>query len=162
MTVMDLSGLSLSMWNKKSIALLRVAVSITQDFYPETLGKMVIVNAPMIFSGIWPVVKIWLDEKTRRKISICGKNYYSTLLDYVNEDQIPECLGGQNKSSFTDDMGPWNGYVLVDGSKPGDVVGVRQSGDYTLPVFRPQDLLALENPSIGGQGQWGTKGAAIT
>jgi len=28
----------------------------------------VIVNAPMLFTGVWAVVKAWLDEKTREKI----------------------------------------------------------------------------------------------
>jgi hypothetical protein len=36
---------------------------------------MVIVNAPFIFSGVFAMIKGWLDEKTRRKISLLGSNF---------------------------------------------------------------------------------------
>ena len=39
------------------------------------MGNMFIVNAPMLFSGIWAVVKGFLDEKTRNKIKILGANF---------------------------------------------------------------------------------------
>jgi hypothetical protein len=34
------------------------------------MGKFVVCNAPMIFTAIWALVKGWLDERTRKKISI--------------------------------------------------------------------------------------------
>lgn len=36
---------------------------------------MFIVNAPMLFTGVWAVVKGFLDEKTRNKIKILGGKY---------------------------------------------------------------------------------------
>lgn len=44
---------------------------------------MFIVNAPMLFSGIWSMIKIWLDEKTRNKITIIGSSYKEELLKLV-------------------------------------------------------------------------------
>jgi hypothetical protein len=44
---------------------------------------MFIVNAPMLFSGIWSMIKIWLDEKTKNKITIIGSGYKTDLLKYV-------------------------------------------------------------------------------
>lgn len=41
---------------------------------------MFIINAPMLFSGIWTVIKPWIDEKTRNKISIIGSSYKEKLL----------------------------------------------------------------------------------
>jgi hypothetical protein len=61
-------------------------LKISLDYYPEIMGKLTIINAPFIFSGIYAIVKGWVDEKTRRKISVLGSNYMKTLLEYCNED----------------------------------------------------------------------------
>jgi len=29
------------------------------------LGNMFIVNAPFLFTGIWAIVKMWIDDKTK-------------------------------------------------------------------------------------------------
>lgn len=71
-------------------------MKISLDYYPEIMGKLVIVNAPFIFTGVFAIIKGWLDEKTRRKISLLGTNYMKLLLEYCNEDQIPTFLGGTN------------------------------------------------------------------
>jgi hypothetical protein len=44
---------------------------------------MFIINAPMLFSGVWAMIKVWLDEKTRNKITIIGSGYKDELLKYV-------------------------------------------------------------------------------
>jgi hypothetical protein len=41
---------------------------LSQDYYPEMMGKMIICNTPMLFSGIFHIIKGWIDEKTRKKI----------------------------------------------------------------------------------------------
>ena len=55
---------------------------------------MVIINTPLIFTGVWNLAKGWIDEKTRKKISMVGSNYYKTLAEYVSANQIPAFLGG--------------------------------------------------------------------
>ena len=45
---------------------------------------MFIVNAPMMFSAVWAMVKIWLDEKTKNKITIIGSGYKDELLKFVS------------------------------------------------------------------------------
>ena len=88
-----------------------------------------IVNAPMLFTGVWAVVKAWLDEKTREKIQIVGGGYTKKLLQYIDEDQLVDFLGGKNTSKIEDDIGPWNDFELVDGVNKNDVVGVRRKSD---------------------------------
>lgn len=88
-----------------------------------------IVNAPMLFTGVWAVVKAWLDEKTREKIQIVGGGYTKKLLQYVDEDQLVDFLGGKNTSKIEDDIGPWIDFELVDGVNKNDVVGVRRKSD---------------------------------
>jgi hypothetical protein len=45
---------------------------------------MFIINAPMLFSGVWAVIKPWLDEKTRNKIVIIGSGFKEKLNEFVN------------------------------------------------------------------------------
>ena len=51
---------------------IKFILRLSQDYYPEILGKMVIVNAPFFFQGIYSIIKGWFDEKTRKKISLFG------------------------------------------------------------------------------------------
>ena len=72
MTIVDMKGFHLGMWNKQTTGFVKKAAKIAQDFYPEIMGTMVIANAPMIFTGIYTLIKGWIDEKTRKKISLVG------------------------------------------------------------------------------------------
>ena len=65
---MDMSGFGMSMWTRKNMAVVKSAARISQDFYPEFMGKLIIVNAPMIFSAVYAIVKSWVDERTTKKV----------------------------------------------------------------------------------------------
>lgn len=84
--IMDCSGFGMSMWTKSNMALLRNVLKVSQDFYPEMMGKLVIVNAPYLFSAVYAVIKGWLDERTRKKISVVSTGYMKILLEYIDED----------------------------------------------------------------------------
>jgi len=43
---------------------MKLAASITQDNYPETLWRMYIINVPMLFSAVWAIAKKFIDPKT--------------------------------------------------------------------------------------------------
>jgi hypothetical protein len=45
---------------------------------------MYIVNAPMLFTGVWAVVKGFLDERTRNKIHIKGSSFQKDLLEQID------------------------------------------------------------------------------
>jgi hypothetical protein len=74
------------MWNKRTIAFIKWSAKLSQDYYPEILGKMVVVNAPFVFSGIFSVIKGWLDEKTRKKIYVVGSDYQRILTEHIDLD----------------------------------------------------------------------------
>jgi len=67
-SIMDMTGFGVSMFNNRVKSLVKLGSSIAQDYYPEQLGQLMIVNAPWVFQGIWAVVKGFIDEKTRKKI----------------------------------------------------------------------------------------------
>ena len=44
---------------------------------------MYIINSPTVFTGVWTVIKPWLDDKTKDKIKIMGTNYQKEIFEYV-------------------------------------------------------------------------------
>ncbi|XP_034216019.1 phosphatidylinositol transfer protein 3-like isoform X2 [Prunus dulcis] len=72
------------------------ALSILQDYYPERLGKLFIVHAPLVFMTVWKIVYPFIDNKTKKKIVFVeNKMLKSTLLEEIDESQLPEIYGGQ-------------------------------------------------------------------
>lgn len=68
--ILDLEGVSSAMAGAATRAYIKKATSIDGAFYPETLGKMFIINAPVFFAGFWALIKGFFDERTTRKIEI--------------------------------------------------------------------------------------------
>jgi len=111
LAIVDLEGFSLSQfWQVKS--LVQMSFQISQDYYPEAMGQLVIINAPSSFTFIWSLVKPWLSKETIEKVDIYGKDYEKVLLQLVDADNLPTCLGGNCTCSSAggcelSSAGPW-------------------------------------------------------
>ncbi|RAL10898.1 SEC14 family lipid-binding protein [Aspergillus homomorphus CBS 101889] len=108
-TIMDLKGVGIT--SAPSVyGYLSQASGISQNYYPERLGKLYLINAPWGFSGVFSFVKKFLDPVTVNKIHILGSNYKKELLAQVPIENLPEEFGGTCKCSGgceLSDMGPW-------------------------------------------------------
>ena len=112
-TILDLNNVSLLAFYDVSDYVAEAA-NIGQNYYPERMGKFYIINAPMMFSGTWNIVKRWLDPVTVSKIKIIGRNEKAVreaLLEEIPAENLPaefggicKCVGGCSLS----DAGPWN------------------------------------------------------
>ncbi|PIA32846.1 hypothetical protein AQUCO_04300047v1 [Aquilegia coerulea] len=72
------------------------ALSILQDCYPERLGKLYLVHVPVIFMTAWKIISPFIDSNTRNKIVFVeDKKLTSTLLEAIDESQLPEIYGGK-------------------------------------------------------------------
>ncbi|KAK1766483.1 sec14 cytosolic factor, partial [Phialemonium atrogriseum] len=108
-TIMDLKGVGISKAGQV-YSYVRQASALSQNYYPERLGHLYVINAPWGFSGVWGIIKGWLDPVTVQKIHILGSGYQKELLAQVPAENLPkqfggtcECEGGCQLS----DMGPW-------------------------------------------------------
>lgn len=50
------------------MGMLKGIMHALQTNYPERLGRMWMINAPWLFSGLWRVIKKMLDKKTTDKV----------------------------------------------------------------------------------------------
>jgi len=92
-----------------------------------------------MFSGLWSLAKVFLDDKTKKKITLEGSSFQSKLLQEINADQLPLWLGGTCKRELHElDTLPWTPYVKkCKEQKTYFADGVIQSN----PFKQPQRML---------------------
>lgn len=90
---------------------MKFMIATVQDYYPELLGKLIVVNASFLIKSAWTIVKPWLDKKTRKKIELYGDVPLQEIGKYVDINKLPEFLGGKNKTPLKDNHGPWKKHV---------------------------------------------------
>ncbi|KAH7653709.1 Phosphatidylinositol transfer protein SEC14 and related proteins protein [Dioscorea alata] len=72
------------------------ALDILQNNYPERLGKVYLVHVPYLFMKAYKIIYPFIDKRTREKIVFVeDKNLKETLLEDIDEDQLPEIYGGK-------------------------------------------------------------------
>ncbi len=108
-SILDLKGVGIT--KAPSVyGYIKSASAISQNYYPERLGKLYIINAPWGFSTIFGIIKGYLDPVTVEKIHVLGSGYQKELLSQVPAENLPktfggscDCVGGCQLS----DAGPW-------------------------------------------------------
>lgn len=55
MTIIDVEGLSIGSLSKDTFAFLLAASYVMNNYYPERVKRICIINAPFWFSGAWKV-----------------------------------------------------------------------------------------------------------
>lgn len=117
--IIDLNGMSKSQFNTATLSFLKAVSKINQDYNPELMGKMFIINAPMMFSVIWRIVKVFLHERTRAKISIIRGPGIAEMLEVIDAESLPEFLGGKCECEGGCDSGGNNGKLYEQLCKNG-------------------------------------------
>lgn len=102
-TILDLDHLKASQLNTRTLGIIKKQSSIDSLCFPETMNKMLIVNAPRFFSLTWKIIKGWLDPRTSGKIEIFSSkvSMKERLLELVDVDQLPEDYGGMAENTTT-------------------------------------------------------------
>lgn len=114
LTVLDMEGIGISILAGKTKEFVKLASDIGQNYYPEMLGQMFLINTSFFFSAVWAIVKGFVDEKTRNKICVEKSSYQKKLLELVDADNLPSFLGGNCTCPSIEggclyaDIGPWN------------------------------------------------------
>ena len=113
-TILDANGIGIFSLAGPIKGFVKLASDIGQDYYPEMLGKMTIINVGFLFRAIWSMVKSFIDAKTQSKISLLKSDYQKELLNLIDADKLPKFLGGNCTCDnflygcLGSDIGPWN------------------------------------------------------
>ncbi|KAI9480813.1 MAG: CRAL-TRIO domain-containing protein [Benjaminiella poitrasii] len=95
--IFDCTHMSLWQFHMSALNHLKAIAEIVQHYYPETLHRLFIINAPSAFVVMFKVVKPWLNPRTLEKIHVLGSDFQSVLLNYIDADNLPSFLGGNCK-----------------------------------------------------------------
>ncbi|KAJ6405806.1 hypothetical protein OIU84_013719 [Salix udensis] len=111
-TILDVQGIGLKNFTKSARELVIQLQKIDGDNYPETLCRMLVINAGPGFKLLWKTVKSFLDPYTASKIHVHGNKYQSKLLEIIDSSELPEIFGGSctctdQGGCMRSDKGPW-------------------------------------------------------
>ncbi|KAI1973714.1 phosphatidylinositol transfer protein csr1 [Ophidiomyces ophidiicola] len=93
--VFDLTDFSLV---NMDYAPIKFMIKCFEANYPESLGIILVHKAPWLFSGIWAVIKGWLDPVVAAKV-----HFTKTAEDleaYIPRDQLIKEIGGDNQYEY--------------------------------------------------------------
>ncbi|XP_071907639.1 phosphatidylinositol/phosphatidylcholine transfer protein SFH13-like isoform X1 [Coffea arabica] len=113
-TILDVQGLGAKNFSRTAANLLASMTKIDNNYYPETLHRMFIVNAgPGFKKVLWPAAQKFLDAKTIAKIQVLEPKSLGKLLEAIDSSQLPDFLGGScscpvEGGCLRSNMGPWN------------------------------------------------------
>jgi len=88
--VFDMSNVSVKNLDLKSMQFM---VSTLQNFYPESLGKVLVYNSTWIVNGIWKIIRPWLDSVTAAKVAFIKQEEFSK---YIPLENLPKDYGGKD------------------------------------------------------------------
>lgn len=94
LAIMDLKGWGYANCDVRAYI---AAIEIMQNYYPERLGKALMINVPYIFLKVWKtMIYPFIDANTRDKfVFVDDKSLRETLRREIDESQLPEFLGGK-------------------------------------------------------------------
>lgn len=110
----------MSMLSKRSREFLKIASTLSENYYPEIMWQMYVINTPFLFKTAWLMIKPFLGEKIKKSIKMFGNKYHSELFKIVDPENLPEKLGGtctcQNEGGncFMACPGPWDEFAGDD------------------------------------------------
>lgn len=113
-TILDVQGLGVKNFSLTAKNLLAAMTKIDNNYYPETLHRMYIVNAGAAFKKmLWPAAQKFLDPKTISKIQVLEPRSLNKLHEVIDPSQLPDFLGGSCTCSaeggcLRSNKGPWN------------------------------------------------------
>lgn len=130
--VLDLAHLTTTQLGSRALAIIKEQSKIDSLCFPETMSKMVIVNAPVFFAASWRLIKGWLDPRTTSKIDVISSrtSWEKKLKEFIDDDQLPEDYGGS---------GP-NTTETLDSTAPGDMKRLRTVVMYLRYVYIIQHM----------------------
>ncbi|KAL8135496.1 hypothetical protein AgCh_010222 [Apium graveolens] len=131
-TILDVQGLGVKNLTPTAASLVSAMARIDNNYYPETLHRMLVVNAGSAFKKVlWPAATKFLDPKTIAKIHVLEPKSLGKLLEYIDSSQLPDFLGGSctcpsEGGCLRSNSGPWNDPYIMKFIRNAETKFVRQ------------------------------------
>ncbi|XP_071479223.1 SEC14-like protein 2 [Diadema antillarum] len=113
--IVDLENLGQHHLWKPGVHLFTSVTQLCEQHYPELLHRIIVVRAPRLFPLAYSIVRPFLSEETRNKITVLKNNFADELLKVIDADMLPKYWGG-NMIEDGDPMCP--GTIKLGGKVP--------------------------------------------
>jgi len=80
-----------------ALSFVKLLILVAQDYYPDMLGNIYLVNTNFFFKAMWSLFSYFIDEKTLSKIVVTRNDYKDSLLGLVDQENLPTILDGSYK-----------------------------------------------------------------
>ncbi|EDQ84455.1 uncharacterized protein MONBRDRAFT_34692 [Monosiga brevicollis MX1] len=104
--IVDLKGSGMNILYGQKKAVIQKVFSVGADFFPESLWKIYVINAPFVFRTVWAMIKPWIHPITQAKVNMLGSASAAVKKmqeDGLELDAIPTFLGGTCEPAETFD-----------------------------------------------------------
>ena len=78
---------------------IRITISVVRLIHVEfceRLGIILCVNTPIAFQVVWRIIEPLMEPRIRERIHLLGRNWRSVVAEHVDEDNLPQQLGGKS------------------------------------------------------------------
>ncbi|VUC23486.1 unnamed protein product [Clonostachys rosea] len=89
--IFDMTGFAL---RNMDLHVFKFLITVFEARYPETLGVVLIHNAPFVFWGVWRAVKGWMDPVVANKIHFTRTK--ADLMRFITAENLSSQLGGED------------------------------------------------------------------
>ena len=160
-TIMDLKDVSVTKYLKgKENEFLKNISRVSQNFYPQILKRVYLINAPTFFETAWKIIKIFLHPTTSAKFKIFNNVPSKILQNDVGINNLHVLYSGERREDFFTCPGPWSPefqrslcekkLVLTDPSPFLAYFCTQEEKEILKSVFFPSPFVSLKshtNPS---------------
>lgn len=83
--IFDMNGFSMRNMDYQHV---RFLIHLLENYYPESLGLALVLNAPWLFNSCWFIIKPWIDPVVQRKIHFIKNT--NDLNKYLDPSILPQ------------------------------------------------------------------------
>uniref|UniRef100_A0A7E4V8Y6 CRAL-TRIO domain-containing protein n=1 Tax=Panagrellus redivivus TaxID=6233 RepID=A0A7E4V8Y6_PANRE len=112
--IIDMDGFNKDLLYAPTMKIYMNLLMLMQDTFPDFARNMYVINAPMMISAIFGMVKPVLAKQTQDKIVFLPKDYKKQLCDELGAENVYERWGGTLKAPGDSDTG----FLRVGGIAP--------------------------------------------
>jgi len=116
--IIDMEGFSMDLLYTPTLKIYLNLIRVMQDCFPDFVKAIYVINAPMMMSTVYNLVKPALAKQTQEKIRILGKDWKKIICDEIGPENIYERWGGTKVPS----NGKETGFLRMGGIAPDELV----------------------------------------
>lgn len=110
--IVDLKNVNVrKVFDSSFIKFLKFMAKIGQDYYPEILHVTYVINTPLLFYGIYNMLKYLVDQSTRDRVKLFSGPATKELLEIIDADKLPLGMGGTCQIDVRQCPGPWSSEI---------------------------------------------------